>query len=496
MITLRHKYNWFEHLERLGNKIPHPIYLFSYLCLIIAISSFLVSIYIPQIKHPITNEVILVNNILSDKGVSYILNSTVDNFVSFKPLGLVLCMMIAVGLMEEVGLASSTMKYILLNCPKRFVTLSIFFVGIVGNLASDAAFILIPPLAGIIFSATNRNPVVGVCAGFVAVAAGYTANLFIAGTDVLLSSITNEVLKTVTTEQINPASNWFFMLVSVPFLVFVGSWITECIVEPKIKTIKNNENHSSSYYQLSEREIKAIKITGWYSIVFFSLLIVFLFPSDSPLRNSDGGFVPSPLLNGIIPIIMVFFISSSIIYGFLSGKLKSKNEIPSMMINSLRSVGGYVLLVFFIAQFISWFNWTNLSLYLSIWGANTLSSIEMPHVIMLFLLILLSAIINLIIFSGSAQWSLLAPVFIPLFYLLGIDPAAVQMAYRIGDSTTNIISPTNPFIPMILAIIYKYDKNFKLGNLLAIMMPYTIILLFSWSLLYLFYYSLDLPIGL
>ena len=206
-----------DRIEHLGNKIPHPFFLFIYLCIAIAIISLFLSN--SSVIHPATQKVVAVKSIISTEGLLYILNSTVQNFISFKPLGLVLCMMIAIGFMQEVGLASAAIKALLLNTPKKLVTASIFLVGIIGNLASDAAFILVPPLAGIIFLATNRNPVVGVAAGFVAVAAGFTANIFIAGTDVLLSGITNEVIKSVSDKQITPAANWYFMLVSVPFLV-------------------------------------------------------------------------------------------------------------------------------------------------------------------------------------------------------------------------------------------------------------------------------------
>lgn len=497
MSTLVSNKGWFDRLEAFGNKIPHPLFLFATLCLIIAVISFVMSFFDPQLVHPATNDVITVRSIISSEGLVYILSSTVNNFINFKPLGLVLSMMIAVGLMEEIGLASATIKSLLLNAPRRFITMSIFFVGIVGNLASDAAFVLIPPLAGIIFAATKRNPIVGICAGFVAVAAGFTANIFIAGTDVLLSSVTNEVLKTVSDQQITPAANWYFMLVSVPFLMIVGTWITEKIIEPRFPVEEANivKAEDESSYQLSAIELRAVKITGIYALCFNIALVLAILPANSPFRNASGGLVPSPFLSGMIPIIMLFFISCSLVYGFLAKKIEKLDDIPAIMTRSLKNVGGYIILVFFVAQFIAWFNWTNLSLFLAIGGANLLSSIEIPNVLMLALLMLLSGFVNLIVFSGSAQWALMAPVFVPLFVLLGMEPAAIQMAYRVGDSTTNVISPTNPYLPMILAVIAQYNPKFKFGTFLSIMMPYALILLSTWGILFLLYYYFGLPLG-
>lgn len=486
-----------DKLEHLGNKIPHPFFIFIFLCIAIAVISFILNLNNVSTVHPATHKVIEVKTILSVEGLLYILNSTLNNFISFKPLGLVLSMMIAIGFMQEVGLASAAIKALLLNAPKKLVTASIFFVGIIGNLASDAAFILIPPLAGIIFLATKRNPVVGVAAGFVAVAAGFTANVFIAGTDVLLSGITNEVIKSVSDKQITPAANWYFMLVSVPFLVIVCTLITEKIIEPKFSYQLDDiqENHEQNIHDLTPQEYKALKITGLFALGFILLILVAIYPDSSPLRNKNGGLVPSPLLNGIIPILITFFLSCSLLFGILAKKFNNAEDVPKLMARSLRGIGDYIILVFVIAQFIAWFNWTNLSTYFAVSLANFFTHFNFPPIVMLAGLTLSSALINLIVFSGSAQWAMMAPVFVPLFVLLGIEPDAIQMAYRIGDSTTNIISPTNSYMPMVLAIIAQYTHKVRFGTFLAMMFPYAIILLFGWLALFLVYYSLGLPIG-
>ncbi len=494
-----HKKTWFDRVESFGNKIPNPLYLFIIFCLLIAILSAILSAIDLSVTHPVTNEVVTIRNLISGEGLVYILQSTVSNFIDFKPLGLVLCMMIAVGLVQEVGLADSAIKALLLNAPRRFVTASIFIVGIIGNLASDAAFVLVPPLAGIIFAATKRNPIVGICAGFVAVAAGFTANIFIAGTDVLLSGVTNEASKIIGGAEITPAANWYFMLLSVPFLTILGTWVTERLIEPRFPItndyVDNLAPEGGDDYAVTTKEKRALKFTGIFALIFVGLLVVTIYPESSPLRGPTGGLVPSPFLSGMIPIIMTFFMSCAIVYGLFAGTIKTFDDLPRLLANALKNVGGYIVLVFFIAQFIGWFNWTNLSMWLAVSGADALAEIELPNVVMLGALVLLAGLINLVVFSGSAQWAMMAPVFVPLLMLVGVEPDAIQMAYRIGDSTTNVISPTNPYMPMVLALIAQYNPKVRFGTFLSIMLPYCVIFITTWTALFLIYYSLGLPLG-
>ncbi|MGO2507527.1 AbgT family transporter [Vibrio hibernica] len=487
-----------DRIENFGNKIPHPFYMFVILCLGVMFVSWWVSFSGGSVIHPSSGEMVYVKNLVSGDGLVYILQSAVSNFVSFKPLGLVLCMMIAIGLVQEVGLASAAIKRSLLNASRKLVTASIFFTGIIGNLASDAAFILVPPLAGIIFAATNRNPVVGIAAGFVAVAAGFTANIFIAGTDVLLSGITTEAASIISPIEVSPAANWYFMLISVPILIIIGTIFTDKYIEPRFdkKILLDTEFEPLlEQYQVTTIELVALKWAGWASLLFVSSLSLMLWSDDSPLRNSDGGLVPSPFLKGIIPIIMAFFILNAVVYGYKSGVLKQASDIPELMSKSLQGIGGYIVLVFVISQFIAWFNWSNLAVFIAVNGADWLSGIELPKTIMIAMFMVLAGVMNLIVFSGSAQWAIMAPVFIPLFMLLGISPEYTQMAYRIADSTTNIISPTNPYIPMVLALIAKYNPNIKFGVFLSIMVPYSFLLFTVWGGIFLIYMITGLPVG-
>ncbi|OIN08531.1 AbgT family transporter [Oceanisphaera psychrotolerans] len=488
--------NMIQRIERIGDKLPHPFYLFIYLCGAVMVLSALINAIGGSVIHPGNGNEIMVRSLLSGEGLIYILQSMVGNFVSFKPLGLVLCMMLAVGLMQEVGLAEAAIKASLLNAPRKFVTGTVFMVGIIGNLASDAAFILVPPLAGIVFAATNRNPIVGIAAGFVAVAAGFTANLFIAGTDVLLSGISTEAAAVVQATEVSPAANWYFMLLSVPLLVIAGTLITDKYIEPRFDSLRSREGADMGQsYTVSIQEKQALKWTLAAAAIYLALFLLVLLPSGSPLRNADGGLVPSPFLSGIIPVIMGFFILCAVVFGVKSGAIKQADDVPELMTRALKSVGGYIVLVFVIAQFIGWFNWSNLAIYVAVNGAEWLSGLQLPNIVMLALFMVLAGAMNLIVFSGSAQWAIMAPVFIPLFMLLGIDPANTQMAYRIADSTTNIISPTNPYIPMVLALIARYNPEVRFGTFLAMMLPYALLLFTIWGGAFLLYFMLGLPVG-
>ncbi len=492
------KKTYMDRIEQLGDTLPHPFYIFVFLCLVVLILS---ALYAGQtVTHPGTLQDIAVQNLLSDKGLVYILESAINNFTGFKPLGLVLCMMMAVGLLQETGLADAAIKGALLNAPRRFITASIFIVGIIGNLASDAAFILVPPLAGIIFAATQRNPVVGIAAGFVAVAAGFTANIFVAGTDVLLSSITTEATAVIAQTTISPAANWYFMLLSVPFLVILGTFITEYIVEPRVNLrypiqSMNGSQENVQDFKINPQQKRALKVTALAALGYIVLISILIYPDHSPLRNQQGGLAPSPFLNGIIPIIMFFFMTCATIFGIMNKVIKKADDFHLLMAKSLKTVGGYIVLVFVIAQFIEWFKWSNLAIYMAVQSANWLSHLSLPIIAMLGMLIILTGLLNLIVFSGSAQWAMMAPIFIPLFMLLGISPEVTQMAYRIGDSTTNIISPTNPYIPMILALMTKYQPRIRFGALMSMMLPYLFSFITLWSILFLIYIQLDLPLG-
>ena len=487
-------------VEKVGNKLPHPFILFVYLALTVIALSWFISLFNVAVVHPGTGEEVAVKNMISKDGLLHILSTMLSNFTGFAPLGLVLVMMFGIGLAQKVGLIETFMKKTIMNAPARFVTVAIIGTGIIGNLASDAAFVIIPPLAAMVFYALGRHPLAGMAAGFAGVGAGFTANIIIAGTDALLSGISTEVAKTVDgTITVTPVDNWFFMIASVAMLVGVGTWLTEKVIEPRLGKYNNKYAEAGFADQKMEEvtplETKALRNAGITALVYILLIATLIVPSSGILRGVDGAIVPSPFLSNIIPIILFFFISIGVAYGRTVGVIKSTKDVPEFMTKAMADMSGYIVLIFAAAQFISYFNWSNLGILVAVKGAEFLEGMNMTGMGVIVGFIVLTAILNLFIFSGSAQWALMAPIFIPMFMLLEYNPALVQLAYRIGDSSTNIITPMNPYVPMVLAFMKRYDSRAGFGTLFSIMLPYALVFLAFWIVMFVIWTFFGLPIG-
>ncbi|SMO46447.1 AbgT family transporter [Melghirimyces algeriensis] len=481
-------------VEKAGNKLPHPFLLFVYLSIGMILLSAVVSQLGITVVHPGEGKEVAIKSLISGEGLTFILTSMVGNFTGFKPLGLVLGMMLGIGLAQKVGLIQTFMKKTIINAPPKLVTYAVIFTGVLGNLASDAAFIIVPPIAAMVFLTLGRHPIAGLAAGFAGVGAGFTANVIIAGTDALLSGISTEVAKNVDKSLVvTPVDNWYFMSFSVLMLMIVGAWITEKIVEPKLGTYKGPNNKEME--AITAKESKGLRNAGIAAAVYVLLVSLATFLPGAPLSNEQGGLIPSPLLDGIIPITLFFFIILAVTYGVTVGKIKRTEDVPKFMGESMKDMSGFIILIFAAAQFISYFEWSNIGVWIAVSGAEFLKSIHLTGLPVIVGFIFLTAVLNLFIFSGSAQWALMAPVFIPMFALLEYNPAFVQLAYRIADSSTNVITPLNPYVPMVLAFMKEYDKKSGFGTLFSVMIPYALIFLIIWTLTFIGWTLLGLPIG-
>lgn len=481
-------------IERIGNKLPDPFMLFVYLALFIVALSAIVSTLGVTVVHPGSGEELPIKNLLSKEGIVYILTSMLTNFTEFKPLGLVLAMMLGIGLAEKVGLLETAMKRTIVNAPKAFITYAVVFVGILGNLASDAAFVIVPPLAATVFYTVGRHPLAGLAAGFAGVGAGFTANLLVTGTDALLAGISTEAAKSIDPNAVvTPVSNWYFMGVSVLFLSVLAALITEKIVEPKLGNYTGKA--TTAMDQATPLQVKGLRNAAFTAIGYVALLLLAIFIPGSPLVNEEGGLIPSPFLDGIIPIILFFFIAVGVAYGVTVKEIKSTRDIPRYMAEAIKDMSGYIVLIFAAAQFISYFNWSNLGTWVAVEGAEFLKSIHLTGLGALIAFSLLAALLNLLIFSGSAQWALMAPIFIPMFMLLGYKPELVQAAFRIADSSTNVITPLNPYMVVILAFMKEYDKKAGFGTLVSMMLPYSLVFLGFWIVLLVVFILFGIPLG-
>lgn len=481
-------------IEKVGNKLPHPFLLFLYLTLILVIISFILGTMQASVLHPSTGEEVVVQNLLSQEGIRYILSNTLTNFTGFAPLGLVLTMMLGIGLSEKVGLFSALMTKAITNTPKRIVTFMVVFIGILGNIASDAAFVVIPPLAALVFLSLGRHPLAGLAAGLAGAGIGFTANIFIAGTDALLSGISTEIAKSIDPNMIvTPLDNWFFMSASTFLLAFLGALVTEKFVEPRLGTYKGEKQAGQN--ELSPLENRALRNTGIVALIYIGIIVTLMLIPNSPLLNDDGTILRSPFLSGIVPILFLFFLITGITYGVSVKKIKTTADVPNIMAEAIKDLSSYIVLIFMIGQFIGYFNWTNIATWMAVHLADFLTMINLTNVFAVVLFVLLVAILSLFIISGSALWSLVAPIFVPTFMVLGYHPAFIQLAYRIGESSTNMITPLNTYFAIILGFMQVYNKRAGIGTLMSLMIPYTIVFLIAWIILMLVFVFFNIPIG-
>lgn len=482
-------------VERVGNKIPDPFILFLWLIIIVWVASAICAFFGVSVTNPSTGKEVAVKSLLSAQGITYMLKDMIKNFTGFAPLGLVLTMTLGIGLAEHVGLISSFMRETMLNVSPKLVTFSILVIGICGNTASDAAIVIVPAVAGMIFASLGRHPFVGIAIGYASTTAGFSANLMINGTDVLLGGITNEAMaivdKSVT---ISPAANYYFMIASTIILAIVATFVTEKVVEPRLGKYTGKKEIITE--QVTPEEKRGLKKAGWATLIYMVCLVAALIPKNSFLRDAKThALIPSPFLDSLIPFILFLFILISVVYGKEVGKIKSTADIPKYMGMAIKGMSSYIVLVFVIGQFIAHFNWSNLGYVLAVKGADLLKAASFTGVPLFVSFILLTAFINLFIGSGSAKWSLLAPIFVPMFYMLGYNPALTQMLYRIGDSPTNIISPLFPYFPIILEYFNEYDDEAGVGTVLSMMIPYSVAMLIGWIALAVVWYVVGIPLG-
>lgn len=494
-----------DSVEWLGNLLPHPVTLFALLCVFVVIASGIagalgVSVADPRPANE--DELIAVNSLLNAEGLRRLVTEMVTNFTGFAPLGTVLVAMLGVGVAEHSGLLSASMRALVLNRSPRIVTYAVVFAGIMSNMAAELGYVVLIPLAAMIFHSLGRHPLAGLAAAFCGVSGGYSANLLIGTVDPLLSGITQEAARLLDPAYIVGAeANWFFMFASTFFVTLIGGLVTEHIVEPKLGKFDSAYAEEDIDQQrmegLSAEEKRALKGTGLAALALTALVAVMVVPEGGILRNPETGLVSgSPFLRGIVVIVAIAFTLLGFVYGRLAGTMHNDRDVVNAMAKSMSSLGLYIVLVFFAAQFVALFNWSNFGTVTAIAGADLLESLGLRGPGLFALFILLCAFVNLSLGSASAQWAVTAPIFVPMLMLMGYAPEVIQAAYRIGDSVTNLITPMMSYFGLILAVASRYRKDMGIGTLVALMLPYTLFMLIGWSLLFFVWvFIFGLPVG-
>ncbi|MBS4027869.1 MAG: AbgT family transporter [Ignavibacteriales bacterium] len=489
-------YRALDFVEWGGNKLPHPATMFATFAFIVLVISAIASAFNFIALHPTTGKEILPVNLLNGDGLRKIVTSLVSNFTGFAPLGTVLVALLGVGVAEGTGLLSVLIRAFVLSAPRKLITMVIVFTGVMSNAASEAGYVILIPLAGVIFQTLGRNPLVGMAAAFAGVSGGYSANLVLGTVDPLLAGISQEAAKIINPAYIvNPACNWYFMTASTFLLTLLGTWVTEKLVEPRLGKYNSTEGNSTME-QLSIEEKRGLKLAFVTSLLFFALLALTIVPENGILRDpTTKGILHSPFLSGIVTIIFFMFLLPGAVYGMVTKSLKNDSDVINAMSKSMGTLAGYIVLVFFAAQFVAFFNWTNLGLILAVKGSEFLKSIGLTGIPLFVVFIIFAATMNLFMGSASAKWAIMAPVFVPMFMLLGYTPELTQCVYRIGDSVTNIITPMMSYFALIVAFVQKYNKNAGLGTIIAMMLPYSVIFLIGWTIMLIIWIYFGIPVG-
>lgn len=485
-----------HYVEKIGNALPHPATLFAIFAGLAIILSWVASQFDLSVAHPGTGELIHPVNLLSVHGLHMILTNMVSNFTGFAPLGVVLVAMLGIGIAEGSGLIGTALRLMVLSSPKRILTFVVVFAGILSNTASEVGYVLLVPLSAIIFLAVGRHPIAGMAAAFAGVSGGYSANLLLGTIDPLLAGLSQEAAQIIDpTYVVNPAANYYFMFVSTFFIAAAGTWVTDKIVEPRLGAYTGNEK-PEELKRLSAEEKRGLRFALVTAVFLIGIMLWGTIPANGFLRDAEtGSLLHSPFMEGIVAIIFITAALMGIAYGVGAGTFKNDSDVMKGMGKSMETLGVYIVLVFFAAQFVAYFKWTNLGLIFAIEGAGVLQSSGLGSIPLMIGFIIITAIINMVMGSASAKWTIMAPVFIPMFMLIGYSPELTQVVYRIGDSVTNIISPMMSYFALIVAFMQKYDRKAGIGTIISTMLPYTFVFSIVWIVLLVIWMVFGLPIG-
>ena len=516
-------------IEKLGNKLPDPFWLFVVLAGVVAISSWLGSLAGMSAVDPQTNETIEVESLLTQENISRMVTDAVENFTSFPPLGVILAVMLGVGVAEQSGLLSALVRAMVAKVTPATLTFAVALAGVTGSVASDAIYVILIPLGAMSFHALGRSPIVGAMVAFAASSAGFNSSLILNITDLLLAGISTPAAQMVDPDyHVSPLANIFFVIPSAVVLALIITAVTELFITRKARELVNHDhinyeevsfdkaaggpdkssaddadNADSDYdfsedeeaLKLSRQEAKGLVWAGIALLIFLAGFFALLFIPGSPLAGPDGEAMESPLISAIAVPIALAFLLVGIVYGIVVGTVKDGSDVPNFMARGLKTLLPMLVLFFAVAQFLAWFEWSNLGVWTAITGSELLQRWDLPPILMFAGLVLLVALLNLLITSGSAQWALMAPVIVPMMMYVHVSPEVSQMLFRIGDSPTNIITPMSPYFALALTFLQRYYKRAGVGTLMSLALPYSVAMLVGWFLFFVIWYLLGIPLG-
>ena len=489
-------------IERVGNRLPDPAVLFLILMLATWVVSAVMSGMSFQEIDPRSGEPVAISNLLSGASLTEFMATMVRTFVNFAPLGVVLVAMLGLGVAEHTGFINAMLRAILGFTPRFLLTPALIAVGILSHVAVDAGYVLVIPLGAVIFYAAGRHPLAGIAAAFAGVSGGFSATFFVPSSlDPMLAGITQEAAGILAPGTgVNPLNNYWFTTASTALVVAVGWFLTDRVIEPRLKgtAVDGDATGMPVMEPLAAAEKRGLVAATAAMGLAIVLFVLTLIPENTPWAAPAEGLAPgtqpllaftAPLMQSIVALIFLFFLIPGVVYGYVSGSVKSHRDVIAGMSKAMSGMGYYIVMAFFA------FSQSNLGVLLAIKGANALESMGLHMSLTVVGIVLLSSLVNLLVGSASAKWALIGAVMVPMLMQAGVSPDLTQAAYRVGDSSTNIITPLLPYFPLIVVFCQKYVKSAGVGTLLALMLPYSLTLLVTWTLFLVGFWALGIPLG-
>lgn len=524
-------------VERAGNLLPDPFWLFVILSGVVVLSSWAGAAAGLSATNPSTGEEVHVVNLVSQEGLKKMITEAVGNFTSFPPLGLILVVMLGVAVAEYSGLIGAAIRGAIGTVSPTMLTFVVALAGVTGSIASDAVYVILIPLGATAFKHVGCSPIVGAMVAFAASSAGFNSSLLLNITDVLLAGISTSAAQLVDPDYVvSPLANYFFVMASAVVLALTITAVTEFFVRHKARELIDHDEvdyEAASFAAPSRGEQKAarkvstdaadhgvsvdeqghvaesteqtlsldnqektgLRWVGIASVVLLALYFAAMFVPGSPLQGEGGAVMKSPLITNIAVAISFYFFAVGILYGLITRSITAAGDVPDFMAQGLKTLIPMMVLFFAVAQFLAYFNWSNLGVWTAIKGSELLKSADLPNPLLFGLFVLLVAVLNLVVTSGSAQWALMSPVVVPMMMYVDVQPEVTQMLFRVGDSPTNIITPMSPYFALALTFLQRYYKKAGVGTLMSLALPYSISMLVAWFLFFLLWYALGIPLG-
>ncbi|HSQ27959.1 MAG TPA: AbgT family transporter [Anaerolineales bacterium] len=521
-------------IEKLGNKVPHPVLMFLYLIIFVIVLSQLlawanisvtdqIAVTVPVMVDPeyyedttqpglnadmevdypefvIEERTIAIRSLLSTEGIRFLFTSFVSNFQGFGVVAVTFVAMMGAGVAEAAGMFSALIRKLVKVAPQKWITFIIVFVGVLTSIASDAGYLILIPLGAAAFLSLRRHPLAGMAAAYAGVSAVFAVNIIFTPIDSMLTEITNEAIGLTSGAPITIAANYFFMVASSIFIALVATVVTDRIVEPRLGKYVPDADHAAAYEsadqsELSPQESLGLKYAGIATLVFVVMILLLSVPNGAPLHKPEGYEGNSPLMDSLLFLITLLLLIAGIAFGKGAGTIKSSNEVIAAITKTFSGLAGLVFMLLMISQFIAYFNYTNMPTVTAIWMAELLERANIGALPLLIGFMLVIMLLDIIIPGVVPKWAIFAPVFIPIFTRLGTTPQTVLAAYRIGDSPMNVITPLMVYLPFIITVAQGYDKKSGLGTIIALMLPYTLVILVAWILFFIFWFVLGVPLG-